>query len=37
MNDIKEKEQFPIVPVATLLLSRESGRTKGWTDGRRKL
>jgi hypothetical protein len=29
MNDIKEKEQLPIVPLATLLLSRESGRTDG--------
>jgi hypothetical protein len=27
MNDIKEKEQLPIVPLATLLLSRESGQT----------
>jgi hypothetical protein len=31
MNDIKEKEQLPIVPLATLLLSRESGRTYGRT------
>jgi hypothetical protein len=29
MNDIKEKEQLLIVPLATLLLSRESGRTDG--------
>jgi hypothetical protein len=26
MNDIKEKEQLPIVPLATLLLSHESGQ-----------
>jgi hypothetical protein len=27
MNDIKEKEQLPIVPLATIFLSRESGQT----------
>jgi hypothetical protein len=32
MNDIKDKEQLPIIPLATLLLSRESGKTEGWTD-----
>jgi hypothetical protein len=26
MNDIKEKEQLPIVPLATLLLSCERGQ-----------
>jgi hypothetical protein len=26
INDIKEKEHLPIFPLATLLLSRESGR-----------
>jgi hypothetical protein len=31
MNDIKEKEQLPIVLLATLFLSRESGRTEGRT------
>jgi hypothetical protein len=31
MNDIKEKEQLPIVPLATLL-SRESRRTDEWID-----
>jgi hypothetical protein len=34
MNDIKEKEQLPIVPLATFLLSRESGQTDGRTDRR---
>jgi hypothetical protein len=34
MKDIKEKEQLPIVPLATLLLSIESGQTEGQTDGR---
>jgi hypothetical protein len=27
MNDIKEKEQLPIVPLGTSLMSCESGRT----------
>jgi hypothetical protein len=29
MNDIKEKEQLPIVPLATVLLFIESERTDG--------
>jgi hypothetical protein len=36
MNDIKENEQLHIVPLATLLLSRESGRTDGRTDAEGK-
>jgi hypothetical protein len=32
MNDIKEKEQLPIVPLAILLLSGESGQTDGRTE-----
>jgi hypothetical protein len=32
MNDIKEKEQLPIVPLATYLLSCEYGQTDGQTD-----
>jgi hypothetical protein len=32
MNDIKDKEKLPMVPLATFLLSRASGWTDGWTD-----
>jgi hypothetical protein len=32
MNDIKEKEQLQVVPLAALLLTRESGRTDGQND-----
>jgi hypothetical protein len=31
MNDIKEEEHLPIVPLTTLLLSRLSGRMDGRT------
>jgi hypothetical protein len=32
MNDIREKEQLSIVPLAQLLLSRESGQQDRRTD-----